>query len=56
MRVAAIGVAIALIAVADGNCASGNRVLECGQNLIVRIPQVALNSGERIVGIELAVA
>ncbi len=55
MRLAVIGVAIAMLTVVDGNCESGERVLECGQNLIVRIPKVALNSGERVVGIELRI-
>ncbi len=54
MRVAVIGAAIAVLAVAHGACA-GERVLECGQNLIVRVPRVSLNSGERVVGLELTI-
>ena len=55
MRLADIAVAMAMVAAVDGNCAGGERILECGQNLMVRTPRVVLESGERVVGIELTI-
>ena len=54
MRMTVIGAAVGILTAADGNYGSG-QVLQCGENLIVRVPRVPLNSGERVAGIELTI-
>ncbi len=54
MRTAVLAVAIVVLALGN-SCWASERRLECGRNLVVRIPKVPLNSGERVVGIELTV-
>jgi hypothetical protein len=54
MRTELVASVMLVIASASGSWAAGAS-LECGRNLVVRFPKVALNDGERVVGVQLTV-